>query len=87
MAPLGPSKIGDGETIERGRINISVRYLQARDGGGRILEDAAAPLCRFSLELGQRHDSVYQPHVEGLLGVVKAAQKPHLLGAFRADEG
>jgi hypothetical protein len=41
---------------------------------------------RLFFELGQRHDGVDEAHVEGLLGVVLAAEEPDLAGLLLADD-
>src|SRR3954469_20635038 len=52
----------------------------------RQREHLAAPLHGLLLEPLERHHRVHESHVEGLPGVVLAAQEPDLLCLLRTDE-
>ena len=66
-------------------VGVEARLDQAQGEGGEG-EHLAAPGDRLALELRHRHHRVDQAHLEGLRGVVLAAQQPELLGLLRADE-
>ena len=52
----------------------------------RHLQHLPAPADRLGFELRQRDDGVDQPHLQRLLSVVLATQKPDLLGFLGTDE-
>src|ERR1700733_705247 len=70
-----------GQLLDPGEailIGIEAR-LEHTERERRHDQHLAAPLDGLGLKLGERNDSVDEPHVERLLGVVLAAQKPDLL--------
>ena len=60
--------------------------LEAAQGERRVDEHFAAPIEGFRFEFGERDDGVDESHVEGLLGVVLAAEIPDFPGFFLADD-
>jgi len=50
------------------------------------LQHFTAPAHGFTLQVGQWHDGIDQPHIEGLLGIVHAAEEPDFAGLLLADD-
>ena len=74
--------------VEQAHLPIAVgveRGFEAAQRHGGQFEDFTAPVESLLLKLSERDDLVDQAHVESLLCVVLAAEKPNLPGAFLSD--